>query len=382
MSGPSLTDDLAGEIRTRYRAYAQKFIAPKAAEADRCGRLDPEVVDALRCEGFLGAPMAQEYGGLGMDMVSYGLLNAEIGRTCSSCRTLLTVHNLVGLTLQRWGNPFIRREVLPDLSAGRKVAAIAMSESPAGSDISSMRTMLSSNGATLRLEGQKAWTSFGLLADWFLVFAQSEDGPVAVLIPADSPGLARQPMTAVTGIRGNMLAELTFQNCPVEPQQIVGKPGFGFSHISTCALDHGRYSVAWGAVGVAEACLSETVRYLSERQQFGGRMIDLPLARASLSQMMVKSRAARQLCMAAGRLRAAKSPDALLETMVAKYFAAGAAAWIANAAVRLHGARGLSCDYAVERFLRDAKAMEIIEGGEEVLELLIAAQLTSEVLGD
>jgi hypothetical protein len=145
-------------------------------------------------------------------------------------------------------------------------------------------------------------------------------------------------------------------------------------------LDQGRYSVAWGAVGIAEACLAETAKYLSERRQFGGRMIDLPLARAKLTRIIAESRAARQLCLNAGRLRDAKSPDALVETMIAKYVSTAAAGRIANIAVSLHGARGLSNEYPVERLLRDAKAMEIIEGGEEIHELLISAQLIPEML--
>ena len=320
MYDPIIADDASAEVQARYRAFASRFVAPKAATADQQRQFCPELIEVLRAERFLGGPMSPEYGGAGLDMVSYGLLTGEIGRACSSTRTLLTVHNLVGLTLQRWGNSSVKGIIVPELAQGRAIAAIALSKSQAGSDIHAIQTRLSANGSGFRLNGQKTWVSFGSLADWFLVFARSDGGAVAVVVRADTAGLSLCPINSVTGMRGSMMAELTFNDCDIEPWQLVGRPGFGLSHIAADALDHGRYSVAWGAVGLAEACLIETAKYLSDRRQFNRRMINLPLARAHLARMITDCRAARQLCLSAGRLRASKNPHATLENSCRKVF--------------------------------------------------------------
>jgi glutaryl-CoA dehydrogenase (non-decarboxylating) len=372
-----VTPEASAHIKGGYRRLVAEYVLPHARSSDCAGRLDPLVVEALRQHGWLGAPASPEHGGGGLDMVSYGLLTGEVGRACSSARTLLTVHNLVALTVQRWAGPALRRTLLPLLAQGKQIAALALSEPDAGSDIQAINSTLIRDGESFRLNGVKTWTSFGLLADWFLVFARSAEGAVALMISADAPGLSRQAITDVIGTRASMLAELHFDNCMVQPDQIVGRPGFGLSHVAATALDHGRYSVAWGAVGLIDACLVATLAHLAGRRQFGERMLDLPLARAAISRIFIDSRAARQLCLSAGILREARDPEALLETMVAKCFAAAAAVRCANAAVRLHGARGLSEAHDVERLLRDAKVIEIVEGSEEIHELLIASQITA-----
>jgi hypothetical protein len=363
-----------------FRAFAQREIAPFAAASDATGNLAAAAADALRREGFLGAPVSPENGGLGMSAVDYGLLTAEVGRACASARTLLTVHNLVALTLQRWAGAALRRTLLRDLASGRKLAAIALSEPAAGSDIQAIEATAALEGGAYRLRGRKAWTSFGLTADWLLVFAQSDQGSVALMASSDTPGLSRHPITNMSGIRGGAMADLQFDDCLVPRENLVGRPGFGLSHVAATALDHGRYSVAWGAVGLADACLDTAWDYLRGRRQFGERMADLPLAQAALSRMFVDARAARQLCLSAGRLRDERSADALVETLAAKYFSAGVAVRAANANARLRGARGLTASDPAQRLLRDAKVLEVIEGGVELHELLIARQLTSEMV--
>ena len=368
------------ERRVGFRRFADTFVAPYAAESDARGELAPDVIDAIRRAGYLGAPLSADVGGRGMSMVDYGLLTAELGRACGSARTLLTVHNLVALTLQRWTGPAFKTGLLRDLAEGRALAAIALSEPDAGSDIRSISTKITVVPNGFRVTGRKAWTSFGMLADWFLVFGITQGGGMAVMVPANVAGLSRWPVEDMTGTRAALIAHLEFKECFVAAENAVGRPGFGLSHIAATALDHGRYSVAWGGVGVADACLALTVGYLKNRRQFGERMADLPLAKAAISRMFVDARAARQLCLSAGGLRDLHSDEALVETLAAKYFATACAARAANAAVRLHGARGLLASHPTQRLLRDAKVLEIIEGGEEVHELLIASQLRPETL--
>jgi glutaryl-CoA dehydrogenase (non-decarboxylating) len=165
---------------------------------------------------------------------------------------------------------------------------------------------------------------------------------------------------------------VTLDGCRVPADHLVGRVGFGFSHVANTALDHGRYSVAWGAVGIAQACLDACSEYTASRRQFGKPIAEHQLVQRKLTRMIVDTRAARLLCFLAGYRRSIGDPDAASETLIAKYFASRAATRAASDAVQLHGANGLSQDYPVERYLRDAKVTEIIEGSTQIQEIAIA----------
>jgi len=362
--------DLA-EKRRAFRRFVDEHVRPHATASDRAGRLEPAVVDALRRAGYLGAPLSKAVGGCGMTAVVYGLLTREIGRACSSARTLLTVHDLVGLTLQRWGSARLKAAILPHLAQGGALAAIALSEEDAGSNAAAITTALSQSRDGYRLNGAKRWVSFGQLADWFLVFARWEGRFTALMVPGAIHGLLRRPVTSMLSIRAGMMADIEFHDCEIHPDWIVGRPGFGLSHVGATAIDFGRYSIACGAVGIADACVSASISHARERSQAGSKLIDHQLVRARLTRMVAGARAAGLLCLRAGYLRDTAEPQALIETMIAKYFACGHAAAAANDAVHLFGARGLTDEYPLERFLRDAKALEIIEGSTEIHETTI-----------
>ena len=168
-----------------------------------------------------------------------------------------------------------------------------------------------------------------------------------------------------------MLAEVHMEDCRVTKSNLIGRVGFGLSHVASHALDEGRYSVAWGSVGIVQACLESCLRYTAEREQFGARLVDQQLVRRMLTDMITSSRAAKLLCLEAGYLKDASHPGALGATLIAKYYASTAAARAANDAVQIHGANGCSRDYPVQRFLRDAKVMEIIEGTTQIQQITI-----------
>ncbi len=358
----------------QYRRFAQEAIAPMAKPSDLAGRLDPAVVEALRANGFLGCITPTALGGLGMDPISYGQLTAEVGRACSSARTLMTVHHLVSAAILRWGGGEVKARLVPRLARGEEIAAFALSESEAGSDASALSTTIRREGDYIFLSGEKCWVSFGQIASVILVIGRAAEGITAVLVPCDTPGLHRHAVTSMVGVRAGMMAEITFDNCKLPATAIVGRAGFGLSHVATTALDHGRYSVAWGAVGIADAAVCASYAFAKTREQFGSVLKDKPLMRARLTRISVAARAARALCMEAGRLRNAGAPSAIVETMVAKYAASKAAVYAANEAVHIHGARGLMEEQQVERLLRDAKVTEIIEGSSDILELLLGEQ--------
>ncbi len=361
------------EARRRCREFVATSVAPHAGAWDREGRIPPEVIAELRRRGYLGSHLAPQLGGGGVDPVTYGLLTEEIGRGCSSLRSLLTVHDMVSEAIRRWGSPYLKREVLPRLARAELLAALALSEPNVGSDAASVETTAVADGGEFVIDGRKRWITFGMIADLFLVFARCAGQVAAFAVPADTAGLTRQPITTIVGTRASQLAEVVFAGCRVPSDHLVGRVGFGFSHVASTALDHGRYSVAWGAVGILQACLDACLEYTAARQQFGKPLAKHQLVQRKLTRMIADARAARLLCLQAGYQRSIGAPDAATETLIAKYFASRAATRAANDAVQLHGANGLSQEYPVERYLRDARVTEIIEGSTQIQEIAIAS---------
>ncbi|WP_375476973.1 acyl-CoA dehydrogenase family protein [uncultured Nostoc sp.] len=358
--------------KAEFRAFVNQEICPDAGEWDSKEFTPPELIKKIAQRGFLGAILPQEYGGQGMDMITYGILNEEIGRGCSSIRSLLTVHNMVAHALCKWGNKSQKQYWLPKFASGETIAAFALSEPNVGSDAKSVETTATLAGDVYVLNGQKKWITYGQIADVFLVFAKCEGKPTAFLVEKNSPELSVKPMSGILGVRASMSAELHFNNCQVSLENLVGKLGFGFSYIAATALDYGRYSVASGCVGIAQACLEACIKYTNERKQFGVYLKEHQLIRQMISQMITNVKAARLLCYQAGYLKDINDPNSILETSIAKYFASTVATKIANDAVQIHGGNGCNSEYPVERYLRDSKIMEIIEGTTQIQEITIA----------
>jgi hypothetical protein len=360
------------EARAAFRAFADAEVAPHADRFDREQSFPRSLIEKTARAGYLGALLPAEYGGAGMDMITFGLLNEELGRGCSSLRSLLTVHTMAARALLKWGSRAQREHWLPKLAAGETIAAFALTEPHAGSDAKSISTSAAAEGGDYLLGGRKKWITFGQVADLFLVFARCGPQPAAFLVERDRPGLSVEPISGMLGVRASMLAEIELEGCRVPRENMVGRPGFGISHVAASALDYGRYSVAWGCVGIAQACLEACVRYTSEREQFGAPLSEHQLVRRMMTRMITDIKAARLLCCHAGYLKDAGDPSSFLETSIAKYFASTMATRVADDAVQLHGANGCSGDYPVQRFLRDARIMEIIEGSTQLQEINIA----------
>jgi len=365
-------------LRAEVRDFVDRDVAPHAGEWDRAEALPREVVDKLVERGWLGSIVPAEHGGKGLDMVSYGILNEELGRGCSSTRSLLTVHDMVCQGILRWGSKPQREKYLGRLAKGEVLGAFALSEPGAGSDAKGIATVAVSADAAdtadggFVLNGAKKWITYGQIADLFLLFAQLDGKPTAFLVERDTPGFSSTPLRGLLGTRASMLAELRLEDVRVPAEAMVGRPGFGVSHVMGAALEQGRYSVACGSVGIAQACLEACLSYARDRIQFEKPLFDHQLVRAMLSDMITGVRAARLLCMRAGYLRDVGHPDSSAETMLAKYFASTTAAKAATDAVQIHGANGCHEDFAVSRYFRDAKVMEIIEGSTQIQQLTIA----------
>lgn len=361
-------------LRAEVRAFVESEISPCAGQWDREEAIPREIVDRLVERGWLGSMVPAEHGGRGLDQISYGILTEEIGRGCSSVRSLLTVHDMVCQGILRWGSKAQKERYLGRLARGEILGAFALSEPNAGSDAKGIETtarpLAAEGGAGYVLDGVKKWITFGQIADLFLLFAQLGGKPTAFLVERGSAGFSATPIRGMLGTRASMLAELRLEG--VRTEHMVGRPGFGVSHVVGAALEQGRYSVACGSVGIAQACLDACLAYARERQQFEKPLFDHQLVRAMLSDMITGVRAARLLCMRAGYLRDLGDPGSFAETMIAKYFASTTAVRVATDAVQIHGGNGCHDGFPVSRWFRDAKVMEIIEGSTQIQQNTIA----------
>jgi len=356
-----------------FKEFADQKVSPLAAEHDREGRVGPEIVGLLGQGGYLAPTLPRIYGGRDLDLPSYVLLHEQIGRACASLRSLLTVQDMVVHVLFRFGSEDQRRRLLPALASGSLLASFALTEPDAGSEISATSAVARRTRGDWSISGHKTWISFGLLADVFLVFARADEGITAFLIKRDAKGLAIRPSPEVIGLRGSMLAELTFDDCFVSDNDRIGPVGRGHPHITTAALTLGRLGVAAGCVGILQACSDASCSYARSKLRGGTRLRNHQLIAEKLANIYIGVDAARLLCLQAAVLLQENDPRAFVEVAIAKQFAASAAMQAAANAVQIHGAIGCSPHYAVERHYRDAKVMEIIEGTSE-LQLLVIGE--------
>jgi alkylation response protein AidB-like acyl-CoA dehydrogenase len=362
---------IVDEDRASVRAWVDEVVAPQAAEADRTGRITADVLEATAARGLWGAVLPVSSGGTGRGTVTLGMLHEEVGRGCSSLRSLLTVHSMALYALERWGSGPAKQRWLDDLVSGRRLGAFCLTEPSAGSDIAQVSATATPVDDGYLLNGEKRWITGGLSADVFLVFARTDRGPAAFLVDAAAPGVKRTPVEGILGTRGSMLAEVRFVDVPVPGDALIGVEGMGVS-VAVGTLDVGRFSVASGCVGILQACLDASVAYAVRRAQGGSPLAEHQLIQQMITRMSTDLRAARLLCQEAGRLKDEGDPATVIANCVAKYFASVAAMRAAGDAVQIHGANGCSEDYPVARYFRDAKIMEIIEGSSQIHEALIA----------
>ena len=367
-------------IQSRASAFAEQEVAPVAREADEKGEFPRHLVKRMGELGFLAGPIEPEYGGSGMDYVGYALLCEELGRVDSSVRGFLTVHtSLVSLCIRDWGTEEQKRHYLPRLATGEWIGCYALTEPNAGSDAAGMETMAREEGDSYVLNGEKIWITNGSSAHVAIVFASRDrsarhKGICAFVVETDTPGFQRKPMAGKElGHRASEHAHITFKECRVPKSALLGAPGDGFK-VAMSALDRGRLGVAAGAVGVAQACLDACVAFARERRQFGQRIADFQMIQATLADMATDVEAARLLVYRAAWVKDQGLP-ATKATSIAKLFATEAAMKAASEAVLMHGNRGYSNEYPVERYYRDIKGLQIYEGTSHIQRVIIAREL-------
>jgi len=355
------------------REFAAEVLRPRAGAFDREESLPRDVIDEMAKRKFLLASLPEAYGGLGLDPVYYGLFTEEIGKACCSTRGLITVQNsLVGETLLRWGSEEQKTRWLLSVDRGEMLGAFALSEPEIGTDARGVQTRYQIDGKDYVLNGRKKWISFGEIAGFFIVIASRESEITAFIVERDRPGVSVYPIKGLLANRAAHLAEIEFKDVKISGDNVIGKPGSGFTFIVGTALDHGRYSIAWAGVAIAQEALDCMASYARKRKQFGRKIGEYQLIQRMICNAVTQTHAARALCVKAGEMRIQGDSQAVAETTIAKYFTSKIAMGIASDAVQVHGGSGCSNRYPVERLFREAKLLEIIEGTSQIQQQIIA----------
>lgn len=358
-------------------AYIAEGVAPHADRWDSEQRIPRAVLADLAGLGLLGASVPAGEGGTGRTVAEWGEALESIGEASMSLLSVLTVHAMCAHAVARWGEAEARQEWLADLLAGRKLGGFALSEPGVGSDARAVATQLADGGEHWRVTGTKRWISASEMVDVFLVVGQTSQGPTAVLVPRESPGLTITPINGLLGFRAARQCELNFKAVVAPKRWTLAGEGMGFSHVANSALDVGRFCIACGATGLIRACVRASVDYARDRRQFGVTLSEHQLIQAMIADMTTSYQAASALWRQAAQSREEAQPGSIIETTTAKYFAATACSRAAHDAVQIHGANGCGPDYPVQRYFRDARVTELIEGSNQMQQIMIARDALS-----
>ena len=368
-------------IRATARDFAEREIAPHVREWDRTEEMDRGIVKKLADVGFLSGVIPEEYGGSGMDNVSYCLVVEELGRVDSSVRGIVSVNvGLVSKSILKWGTEEQKQRWLPELSSGDGLGCYCLTEPGYGSDAGSLEAKATRDGDDWLISGNKLFITNGNWASVALVFARTgESGPrgiTAFLVPANSDGYSSRPVKGKLGLRSQDTGEIFLEDVRVPDSARLGDEGAGFK-VAMSALDNGRMSLASGCVGICQASLDASVDYSKQRQTFGRPIARYQLIQELIADIAVETAAARMLVMKAATMADAGEKHTL-ESSFAKYFASEAAVRAANAAVQVHGGYGYVDEYPVGKLLRDARVTTLYEGTSQIQKLIIGRALTGE----
>ncbi len=367
-------------IRTAARDFAQKEIAPIAAEFDESGDFPAKTIKKMGEMGFMGIEVPEEYGGAGMDTLAYVLALEEICKVDAAHGTIMSVNNSLFCNgIMRFGSDAQKKKFVKPVASGQKIGAYSLTEPMSGSDAGTMRSRAVRDGDVYLLNGRKSWVTSGPVADFMVVFMMTapekkQKGITAFLVDASQPGFVRGKKEPKLGIRASATSEIVFEDfrCPVENR--LGEEGEGFK-IAMTVLDAGRIGIAAQALGIAEAAYQASIDYARDREAFGQKIGDFQGISFKLADMKTRIEAARLLIYnaAIAKQNAKDSGGRFsLEASMAKLFASEAAMFVTHAAVQIHGGMGYSKELPVERYFRDAKITEIYEGTSEIQRLVIS----------
>jgi alkylation response protein AidB-like acyl-CoA dehydrogenase len=372
MSDVSPEDQRQQRIVKEAAAFAAEHIRPFAGSFEEQEAIPRELIGKMAEKGYLTAALPEEYGGLGLDQVYYGLFTEAIGKACASTRAILTVHtSLVGETLLRWGTPEQKKKWLPLMSSGEKIGCFGLTEPDVGTDAKSVQTAYVKEGNHYIINGRKKWITLSGIADFMIVVTRGEKGNSAFIVDTASEGVTITPIKGLLAGRAAHISEIEFKDVRAPAENLLAKEGSGFTYIVNTALDLGRYSIAWGGLALAQEAVDAMVAYSRQRKQFGKKLHTFQLIQGMIGDAITKTHAGRALCLKAGELRKKGDTNAIMESTIAKYYTSKIAMEITTDAVQVHGGNGCYSQYPVERLFREAKILEIIEGTSQVQQEII-----------
>ncbi len=366
-------------LRKTVRNFAEKEIAPKAGPMDEEEEYDWSLWDTMAEMGLTGVPFPEEYGGAGMDNLSYAITVEELSRVCGSSGVLVSAHtSLCCWPIYNFGTEEQKQKYLVPLASGEKIGALGLTEPAAGTDAGSVKTTAVLDGDEYVLNGTKIFITNGEVGSVYVVIAQMDKskgskGLTAFIVEKGTPGFTFGKKEHKMGIRASKTYELVFENCRIPKENLLGEIGQGFK-VALMTLDGGRIGIAAQALGIAQGAFDEAVKYSKLREQFGAPLSSFQGLQWMMADMATRIEAARMLIYRAANLKDQHLPYSK-ESAMAKLYAAETAMWVTEKAVQIHGGYGYTREYPVERMMRDAKITEIYEGTSEVQRIVIAGQI-------
>ncbi|MFJ4918737.1 acyl-CoA dehydrogenase family protein [Streptomyces sp. NPDC088725] len=360
-----MSEPLAGA-----REAVEKLVGDRATEWDLSGLIPDDTLRTLAADGLLCAEVPEASGGLGASSTENGEFTAYVGSRCSSLRSVMTSQGMAAWTIQRLGNPQQHAEYLPKL-AGGSLAAVAFSETEAGSDLSAMTTVIEQDGDSVVVRGEKVWTTAAYYADMIVVVGRYGSGAAAVVVPVSTPGVTVTRVPQPSGCRAAGHADVRLDDVRLPTGAVLGG-GQPLMLLVTTALAYGRISVAWGCVGILRACLDAARAHARTRQQFGKPLAQHQLVGRHLANLLTGEQIATRMCEHASRCWDSGSPDMVITSVMAKQVSSVQAAQGAATAVQVLGSAAAHEGHVVERAYRDAKLMELIEGSTEICQLILS----------
>lgn len=372
-------NDIQKMIKKNVKEFVEKEIAPVAAELDQKEEYPTKILEKMAKLGFLGVIIPQEYGGAGLNTISYAIIVEEISRKCASTGVITSVHNsLVAYPIMKYGTEEQKKKYLPILAKGQEIGAFAATEPSAGSDLGAMKTTAVLKSNKYIINGDKTFITSGSEAGIIIIFAVTDKnagskGISAFIVENTMKGYKVGSIFEKLGINASQTSELIFENMEVPKENLLGKEGEGFK-IALATLDGGRIGIAAQAVGIAQAALDESIEYSKQREQFGRPIAKFQAIQWMIADMATRIEAARYLVYNAAYVKD-KGERFSKEAAMAKLFASETAMEAVIKAVQIHGGYGYTKEYTVERLFRDAKITEIYEGTSEVQRMVIANSL-------
>ncbi len=375
-----LTEDQLA-VQEVARGFSEKKLKPRAEEFDSESKMDPALLKEMGDLGLMGLTLPEEYGGGGMDTVSYAVTSEELAKGCSSHSAVLALHNsLYGYPLAEFGTEEQKKKYLPGICSGEQVGAFALSEPGAGSDAASLITTYAKKNDGYVINGTKIFITMGSLADSVIVFATAKKGSgpkgiSAFIVEKDTNGFEIGTIEKKMGLKGSPTTELIFSDCSIPKENLLGQEGKGF-RVAMSTLDGGRISCGAMAVGIAQAAFEIALKYSKEREQFGKTISAFQAIQFHLADMSIMIESARQLVYKAAWLKD-QGKRYSLQAAQAKVYASEISTKVTHKAIQVLGGYGYIREYQVERMYRDARVTELFEGTSEVQRLVIAKHLLS-----